>query len=718
MPYVFLSYDRSEARGASGESIRDFYSWLAGLGIEIVRSSEEEPIEKQEKRLAREILNASAVIVVCGPSLEDDRTGVGSNYEQHAVRELAFDKIIPVKLGEHPRIDAIASNLFNKPALNVRSERDEILAQLKTLGIEVRRIAIAAALAPDEPTEEDQLGMTPYRDAVVKFLASARTKPPLTMAIEGEWGTGKSSFLLSVENQLEKEGFICVRFNAWRHDKEESVWAAFALACLRQIRRRVGLVGQLRASLSLRLLRYRWEDSGWVPVAKLLCFLLATTVCVVVGSLIALVPIVRQAFFETQLGLKATIPVVKESAPVASFLAGVAIISGGLKRLKNPFTEEFSKRFAGPDYAERVDFIEQFHEDFGRIIRAYLPSKRAFVFVDDLDRCSAPKAAELMQALNLMMSDHPNLIFIVAMDREKIAAGLAAKYKDVVPFITLTDDKQSTTIAAVDYGHKFMQKFVQVSLRLPRPDAKRALQMFGVKGPQHIDSSKRLEEENISRRNEPQHTTSSTTSAPSNSKPLFKRVAVTELVAESDADVLETVLPIVVDMLHRNPRRIKQFVNQFRLQSLVGFGIGLFRDSDDRPASLTPLLLAKLLALQMEFPQLARDLSANPQLLWQVESKVTNRGDISQSELSELWGSIPAVASLLAIPESDSFRNRDLLAVLDIMPSVPASVPAEDIQLSPQQSAPAERARGNQRSEARSVSDEPKRYMSDTRAGL
>jgi len=51
------------------------------------------------------------------------------------------------------------------------------------------------------------------------------------------------------------------------------------------------------------------------------------------------------------------------------------------------------------------------------------------VFIDDLDRCEVPKAADLMQAINLMIGDGSPLFFIIGLDRGKVAASIAFKYR-------------------------------------------------------------------------------------------------------------------------------------------------------------------------------------------------------------------------------------------------------------------------------------------------
>ena len=82
----------------------------------------------------------------------------------------------------------------------------------------------------DQPSNVDTLGFKPYVEAVAAFLTHPDTRPPLTLSVEGAWGSGKFSFMLQLEAVIkEKKGGKAVWFNAWRHDKEEELWAAVAL---------------------------------------------------------------------------------------------------------------------------------------------------------------------------------------------------------------------------------------------------------------------------------------------------------------------------------------------------------------------------------------------------------------------------------------------------------------------------------------------------------
>jgi hypothetical protein len=75
-----------------------------------------------------------------------------------------------------------------------------------------------------------------------------------------------------------------------------------------------------------------------------------------------------------------------------------------------------------------------------------------------------------MQGLNMMISDSPRLIFIIGMDREKVAAGVAAKYKELLPFLNPDNGVLNTPDSlrqARNFGYSFLEKFIQLSFQVP-----------------------------------------------------------------------------------------------------------------------------------------------------------------------------------------------------------------------------------------------------------
>ena len=48
---------------------------------------------------------------------------------------------------------------------------------------------------------EDALNITPYKEALVDFIK--RTETPMTIGVQGEWGSGKTSLLNQIWNELD-----------------------------------------------------------------------------------------------------------------------------------------------------------------------------------------------------------------------------------------------------------------------------------------------------------------------------------------------------------------------------------------------------------------------------------------------------------------------------------------------------------------------------------
>jgi len=66
----------------------------------------------------------------------------------------------------------------------------------------------------DRAAIEDQLGVKIYQESLVKFIEGAEM--PLTIAIQGEWGSGKTSLMEKVKNDL-SQNFYPVWVNVWQY---------------------------------------------------------------------------------------------------------------------------------------------------------------------------------------------------------------------------------------------------------------------------------------------------------------------------------------------------------------------------------------------------------------------------------------------------------------------------------------------------------------------
>jgi len=546
----------------------------------------------------------------------------------------------------------------------------------------------------DQPTDDDSVGFKPYLQALAEFLTNPETEPPLTLSIEGEWGSGKSSFMQQLAKEVERrtrgednEGWKelvfgkptrVIWFNAWRHDKVDSLYSGFAIHFLEAIRKGTPWLRRVRGSWLLWKKRFEWKDGGILVFARVILlwmFFLSSAFYVSFHGVPAFYHMLdigesrisrahqNEQEPKPQKGTgKETTPegISGPLASVTGYLLLLLLAFERIAKLSDPIRLEVRKRILAPDYEKRLGLVEQFHKDFKRVIDAYLidltpapdrPSAaRVFVFIDDLDRCEIPRAADLMQGLNLLISDSPQIVFILGIDRQKIAAALAVKYQQFLPYFPVSrrlrreggkaepkngqgdlqkDEGEPLNEQAdrqkykaeplsgkahefdprpgLEFGYSFLEKFIQLAFQIPRMtsgELQKFLESLDVAGPK--PQSKSDED-------------------PGSAPPR---------VAKDTVEVLE-IARVVSSSLEFNPRRLKQFLNIFRLQRFIAFHTKRLKPSVSVPGEgATIQQLGKFVAILLRLPAILPDLLIFPTLLAELEKAALNP---SSSDYSPIW---------------------------------------------------------------------------------
>ena len=493
----------------------------------------------------------------------------------------------------------------------------------RSKGHSIQRSALS-----DRATSEDSMGFRPSVHAIADFLRHSETKPPLTMSIEGEWGCGKSSFMMQLEEELLRRPLgsnealpFVMWFDAWRHAKHEEMWATFAVEFLHQVSRQQTWFKRFRGHVMLFVRRVKWRDVR-LEVLRAVLFGVAAVL-----MLLALVAFFYQHWaFAHDLGVESMAKA--DGAPFQKF-AGTFIVAGGwtgalavailtLTRIKGlvggSLPIDLKKHIFSPDYEGRSAFLDQFHADFGKIVDAYIGERRVYVFIDDVDRCEVPTAVDLMQALNLMTACAPKLIFIIGMDREKVAAGIAAKYAPLLRYMNPS---------GVTFGLDFIEKFIQLPFALPRPTEADTRSMLS-----HLSAG----------RARPNGHHVPVTGGPviRDSIPPTPRSPVhTAAETERFASAVSTDSPLIHDItlalapaLDFNPRRVKQFLNLFRLRAFLAWQTGrLALDHVGRGSdAMTLPQIGKLTAMALRWPLIVADLETDPGLLARLQSFALDTG--------------------------------------------------------------------------------------------
>jgi hypothetical protein len=58
----------------------------------------------------------------------------------------------------------------------------------------------------------------------------------MTIGIYGEWGSGKTSFLMMLDKALQEKGIFPIWFNAWKYSQEDNLWSALLQTILNHAR--------------------------------------------------------------------------------------------------------------------------------------------------------------------------------------------------------------------------------------------------------------------------------------------------------------------------------------------------------------------------------------------------------------------------------------------------------------------------------------------------
>ncbi|GEM_PF-1149762 len=215
---------------------------------------------------------------------------------------------------------------------------------------------------------EESLGVKDYMEALSNFIETCET--PMTIAIQADWGAGKTSMMNLVKERLSEKNkkIETIWFNTWQFSQFD-MGDDLPISLLSQFVKRLG-----------------GEDSG--EVVKKLAGLTKKA-----GGMLA---------------------------KVALGSAAGELIEGGGKVVDSLFDNNL-------DVSEQIVKLKQ---DIESIVERKIDkdgNDRVVVFIDDLDRLVPEKAVELLEVMKLFL-DIPRCVFVLAVDYNVVIKGLEKKF--------------------------------------------------------------------------------------------------------------------------------------------------------------------------------------------------------------------------------------------------------------------------------------------------
>jgi hypothetical protein len=325
---------------------------------------------------------------------------------------------------------------------------------------------------PVEPKDPDALSFGAYADALALLMDTADTNTPLTIAINGPWGSGKTSLAKMTEGRLtigsdwDAPHVICW-FDAWANDDAPHLGAAFAAAVAKAVTRQrywwVRLVMPLPSAMLSP--EQRWRRRLWYGVLAVALAALAVF-WPTGGSLLS--PFVHPGAALSSLGHgTAATRLAWPALAVAVILLAQRLapsVQGVARWIDDPRSE-----------AARGSMVDA-NRQLGRLFKQALRGKRRLmIFVDNLERCRPPRAVEVCEVVSQLIG-HPDVVTVLIGDMDTIALSAEIKYaaletisaKTNVPWLGGRVETGSGLVMGA-YGRAYLEKLIQIQLRLPPP---------------------------------------------------------------------------------------------------------------------------------------------------------------------------------------------------------------------------------------------------------
>ena len=366
----------------------------------------------------------------------------------------------------------------------------------------------APALKSDKPIQDLNQASDAQKDIVKRISAFVRNpdaSAPLTFAITGKWGTGKSSLMRLIQEKMRKYNAPCVWFNAWHHQNETHLFASL----MESIRRDAVIANSLsfhqfasNLDFRLNLVRVRFLDR---PVAVLVAGLVLTALLIftVWSFQWAFTSYGQQApatsdngFAQPELALIETFESLSPFfvALVSFMLTLVSIVSNfnplkgfGIKPASLLRTSRRWIQF--PRFRDRLSFRDQFGRAFGEVCSA-LGARRLVIIIDDLDRCRPDQVVEILEAVNFLTSNGECFVFL-GIDEHQVNHAVGLHYSEIAEQMQVHKQADHDNgkeggrtpkgsgvmndaermAARQSYAKHYLQKLINVSIPVPVADA-------------------------------------------------------------------------------------------------------------------------------------------------------------------------------------------------------------------------------------------------------
>ena len=408
-------------------------------------------------------------------------------------------------------------------------------------------------IIPDNETATDMIYFEAISASVARVIRDAGDAP-LTVGVHGDWGAGKSSVLLMLENEFaDDDRTSVVRFNGWLFQGLEDAKTVVIETIVDQLLRDRATSTKLKDA-SLKLLK----RVDLMKVASKAGGL----------ALTGLTGIPSPDMVSGIMDMGKRLLAAGEDIDVSDVTGFVNGVTGCL----------------GEAEAETLPtHIHAFRDEFIELLRA-ADIDRLVVVVDDLDRCLPETAIETLEAIRLFLFV-PGAAFVIAADEGMIEYAVRSHFPD----LPLSSGPST-------YARNYLEKLIQVPFRLPPlgyVETKTYLSLL-IAGRSFAPKSEEfgalleLGREALRRPWD---------GAGLNRSQIEEKLGSVSAELENALQLADQLAYPLAEGAQGNPRQIKRFLNTLNLRLAIAEERGIIDDLN--PAALAKLMLAE--RFQTEF---------------------------------------------------------------------------------------------------------------------
>ena len=224
----------------------------------------------------------------------------------------------------------------------------------------------------DNPFENCKLDRQRYAHILTKVICQNNG---CVFSIDGEWGSGKTTFVRMWKQSLMNEGFNVLYFNVWEHD--------FISDPI------IGMVSQFRAMNGIE--KVKASFAGFTAAA---------------GKVASgMIPSLVKGLLKNYVSKDA-----------------VEVIESAAESISHSFDKIID------EYAEQCQSMEEFRKALENLVESSTQEGKPLVFIiDELDRCNPHFAVKVLERIKHLFNV-PNIVFVLSIDKRQLLHSICGYY--------------------------------------------------------------------------------------------------------------------------------------------------------------------------------------------------------------------------------------------------------------------------------------------------